>query len=301
MIGLSSFILGSPMTDDLTKHFPAVAELGYGLVEIAYQNPELVHAPLIKRAAEEVGLKLAVAGDFTGGRNISSGSPAQRRDALAYLAECIEFAAALGAKVVAGPMYSAVGLAQPASPSERLRQWDHAVQGLKSAAARGDALGIALAVEPLNRFESDLVNTVDQALRMCAEVGASNVGVALDTFHMNIEEESLTGAIIAAAGKILSFQASENTRGTPGAGHIPWDQVLTALARSGYTGAVIVEAFKTDDDPALAGTLSLWRPVFGSPRQLQRDAIDFLSARWGAGTSAGVPAPAPSDKPIGRT
>jgi D-psicose/D-tagatose/L-ribulose 3-epimerase len=302
MIGLSSFVLGSPMTDALTRHFTAVAKLGYGMVEVSYQDPGLVHAAVVKSAAQAAGLELAVAGDFTGGRNISDDSPERRRAGLAYLTQCVEFAAAIGAQVVAGPMYSAVGLTRPLARDARRRQWDHAVAGLRLAAVRAAALGVTLGLEPLNRFESDLVNTVEQGLAMCRDVGAENVGLSLDTFHMNIEERSFAEAIAQAAGSIVSFQASENTRGAPGSGHIPWEGVFAALAGAGYTGPVVVEAFNTVNDPALASALSLWRPVFASVDQLQRDSIDFLRVSWEAQRSAarqgGPSVPnIPSDQP----
>lgn len=280
-VGLSSFVLGSPVTASVLDAFPALAELGYGLVEVAYEPQAPVGAAQLRAAADAAGLDLAVAGNFTAARDVSADDEALRAAGLGYLVGCVDFAVAIGARVVAGPMYSAVGKTRLLPPDGRERQRRLAAEGIGRAADHAAQHGVRLAIEPLNRFETDLVNTTAQALALCDEVGRDNVGLSLDTFHMNVEESSLGGAIAAAGARLFSFQASENDRGTPGSGHVPWDEAFRALAAAGYCGPVIVEAFRVDDDPELASALSLWRPVVPSMERLMREAVAFIAPRWG--------------------
>jgi D-psicose/D-tagatose/L-ribulose 3-epimerase len=150
------------------------------------------------------------------------------------------------------------------------------VTSLAEAAGYARSAGVRLAVEPLNRFETDLVNTVEQGLRLCADVGADNVGLLLDTFHMNIEEKDIPAAVRAAGPQAFHVQVSENDRGTPGSGHIPWAEVVTALRDIGYTGSVVVESFLPTVNE-IARAVSLWRPVAASMDALAADAVTFLA------------------------
>ena len=136
---------------------------------------------------------------------------------------------------------------------------------------------IKLAVEPLNRFETDLVNTVDQGLRLVHDTGAPNVGLLLDTFHMNIEETDIPAAIARAAGRIVEFHASSNDRGTPGDDHLPWPKIAEALRAAGYDGPVVIEAF-TPEIREIARAVSIWRPLAASQDALAADGLKHLRA-----------------------
>jgi D-psicose/D-tagatose/L-ribulose 3-epimerase len=103
--------------------------------------------------------------------------------------------------------------------------------------------GVRLGLEPLNWFETDLINTVDQGLRMVADIGQSNVGLLLDTFYMNIEEKDIPAALHRARGHIVEFHACSSDRGTPGEDHLPWPQFVLALREGEYAGPVVIEAF----------------------------------------------------------
>ena len=105
------------------------------------------------------------------------------------------------------------------------------------------ARDVRLAIEPLNRFETDLVKRVELGLDLCNRIGRDNVGLLLDTFHMNIEEKSLAAAITSAGHRLFHVQAAENDRGTPGSGHVPWDQVFGALDAVGYGGSIVIKSF----------------------------------------------------------
>jgi D-psicose/D-tagatose/L-ribulose 3-epimerase len=130
----------------------------------------------------------------------------------------------------------------------------------------------------LNRFETDLVNTIEQAVDLCDRIGRNNVGLLVDTFHMNIEEKNIGEALIAAGPRVFHVQVSENDRGTPGSGHVPWDDVFDALDRIGYTGSIVIESF-LPTVAEIARAVSLWRPVAASMDALARQGYAFLRAQ----------------------
>jgi len=146
---------------------------------------------------------------------------------------------------------------------------------LKPVAYYAGQRGVQLAIEPLNRFETDFINTVEQGMDLVGRIGASNVGFLLDTFHMNIEEKDIAAAIRKAGSKVFHFHSCENDRGTPGTGHVEWKEVASALREINYQGPVVIEAFTTEITE-IARAVSLWRPLAPSQDSLARDGLRFL-------------------------
>jgi len=275
-LGLSTFTLASPFSDaDCPGAFAKVAALGYDVIEVCVEDPRLLSAQAVRDAAEEHGLAVSICGAFGPGRDLSTEDADGRAAGLAYLRYCVELAAAVGSPHVAGPMYAPTGQARMLSPDDRARQRARAAESLRAAADHAGEHGVRLALEPLNRFETDLVNTVEQGLDLCAATGRDNVGLMLDTFHQNIEEKDLGAAIRAAGDRVFQFQVSENDRGTPGSGHIPWPEVFAALEDIGYSGQIVVESF-LPTIVEIARAVSLWRPVAPSMDALAADSLTFL-------------------------
>lgn len=281
-IGLSSFVLASPFTDDSLDLLPGVKEMGYDLLEICVEEPPRLTAARVRAAADSAGLGLSVGGAFGASRDLSHDSAHGRAAGLDYIRWCIDFAAEVGSPRLGGPMYSAVGKTRMLPAERRAQQRAWAAEGLREAGDYAAERGVVLAVEPLNRFETDLVNTVEQGLELCDLVDRDNVGLLLDTLHLNIEEKDLAAAVRRAAPRLLHFQASENDRGTPGTGHVPWQETFYALREVGYEGPVVVEAFRPDI-VEIARAVSLWRPVAASMEDLARDALNFLRSELGPG------------------
>lgn len=166
-------------------------------------------------------------------------------------------------------MYAAVGNTRLLPDDARRAQWSRSVSGLKEAASYAAERSIKLAIEPLNRFETDLVNTVDQGIRMVDDIAVENVGLLLDTFHMNIEEKDIPAAIGRAAGRIIEFHACSNDRGTPGEDHLPWKAIAEALRGARYEGPIVIEAF-TPGVREIARAVSIWRPLAKSQDAAER-------------------------------
>ena len=285
-LGANTWIWVSPFGDKDVGLAARVKDLGFGVLEIAIEDTGGLTAEAVREACESAGVGTSVCGAFGPERDVSHEDAKIRRLGIDYLKFCVDFAAAIGAPHVAGPMYSAVGKARLLGSEEREQQRRWAVESLREAAEYGEARGVRLAIEPLNRFETDLVNTAEQALELCDRIGKGNVGVHLDTFHMNIEEKSIPDAIRSAGERLFHFHACENDRGAPGTGHVDWDGVFAALRDVGYEGQIVIESF-TPAVKEIAKAVSMWRSLDSTGDELAKKGLSFLQE--GLRTSSTLP------------
>jgi len=206
-----------------------------------------------------------------------------------YLRSSIDIAAAVGSGVVAGPMYSSVGRTWRLDADERARLLDRLTEALIPLAEHAAAAGVRLAIEPLNRFETSLFNTAEQALELIRRVDSPACGLLLDTFHMNIEERDPAAAIIAAGDHLAHFHACANDRGAPGDDHLDWGALVTALRKVDYTGAVCIESF-TSGNEVIATAASVWRPLAAAQDDIATRGLEFLKSAMDdrAGPTAGA-------------
>ena len=275
-IGVSSWIWLSPFTDaDAPSLVARAHEAGAEVLEVAVEQVQLVTAPGLLASVKGTAMGISICGAFGRARDLSNEDGRVRDAALTYIKQCIDLAHAVGAENVVGPMYSAVGKARPLSPKARQDERGRAVEGLRAAADYAAQASVRLAIEPLNRFETDMVNTTEQGLELCDLVGRANVGLTLDTFHMNIEEKSLAGAIRAAGDRLLHLQVCANDRGTPGTGHLPWAEMFGALHDIRYEGQIVIESF-TPSVGEIAKAVSLWRPLDATGDELASKGVAFL-------------------------
>jgi D-psicose/D-tagatose/L-ribulose 3-epimerase len=284
-IGVCTWIWVSPFTDEEVSVVGHAKEVGADVLELCIEDTSRVTAEAVREAAEGVDIAFSVCGAFGEDRDLSHEDPTIRRQGLDYLEFLIDLAAGIGAPNVVGPMYSAVGKARMLSADEREQQRRWAVESIVEGAEYAGERGVRLAVEPLNRFETDLVNTAEQALELCDRVGRDNVGVLLDTFHMNIEEKSVGDAIRLAGDRLFHVHSCENDRGTPGTGHVPWPEVFGALHDIGYDGQLVTESF-TPAVQEIAKAVSMWRPLDATGDDMARKALEFVRA----GVRAAAPA-----------
>jgi D-psicose/D-tagatose/L-ribulose 3-epimerase len=273
--GASTFIWVSPFSNKTLGLIKKVRQIGFDLIEICIEDPSTIDPTRIKEALQESSIGATICGAFGPDRDASSEDGRIRENTVLYLKNCIDVAAELGSSLVAGPMYSATGKTRLLSRDARAKQWSLAVETLKPVAEFAERRGVRLAIEPLNRFETDFINTVEQGLDLLDRIGASNVGFLLDTFHMNIEEKNIPEAIRQAGSKVFHFHSCENDRGTPGTGHIDWMGVSSALREINYSGPVVIEAFTTEITE-IAKAVSLWRPLAPDQDSLARDGLRFL-------------------------
>ncbi len=185
-------------------------------------------------------------------------------------------AAAIGATVVAGPAYAPVGRTWLMSADERKTTITRLVQSLKPVVAYAEKRQVAIGIEPLNRYETSLINTVEQAMHIVESIDSPMCGVALDTFHMNIEEKDPHAAIRSAEGRIAHVQVCGNDRGAPGNDHTDWSSILDALAAAEYRGPLCIESFSAGN-MSLARAASIWRPLERSQDAIATDGLAFLT------------------------
>ena len=250
-----------------------MAELGYDGVEIPLAVPDTMDTSAIRRALEKAGIEATTSASNPPTGNIISPDAAVRRAGDEHYKRIIGLAAEIGAHVITGPMYSPISYITGRWRTEE--EWKRSVEHLRKAAETAAAYDIILTIEPLNRFETFLINTAADAVAFIKAVDHPNLRIQLDTFHMNIEELN-TGAAIRKAGKYLGhFHASENNRGIPGTGQVPWKEVFAALREIGWQRWVTIESFASGIRE-LAAAASVWRPLYPSADELARQGLAFI-------------------------
>lgn len=276
--GVNSFVWVSPLgTSAVSELAPKVKSMGFDILELACETPELIDVPSVKHKLAEHGLQAIVCGAWGPERDIASDNRTVAAASKDYIRWLIDAAAELGSPTVCGPMYSGVGKAHLDEASARRAEWQRSVQGIREMANIAADQGVRLALEPLNRFETDMINVVDQGLDYLDDVGMSNVGFHLDTFHMHLEERNSGAAIRKAADRIFHFHACENDRGVPGAGQVHWDEVAAALKQVRYDGPVVIESF-TAEVKEIARAVCIWREIAPSQDAIASQGLKFLKS-----------------------
>jgi len=274
--GVNTFVWVSPCTTEAVKELaPKVKAMGFDILEIACENPNLLDIQTIKNVIAENRLSAIICGVFGADRNICSFDPEVRENARKYILWLIDSAAHLGSEVICGPMYSAVGKDHLEDSNSRKKEWDLAVSEIREMADYAAGKGIKLALEPLNRFETDMINTVSQGIMFIHDVGRENIGFHLDTFHMHLEEKSSPEAIRLAGDKIFHFHACENDRGVPGTGQVHWQEIARALKSTNYQGPVVIESF-TSQVKEIARAVNIWREIAPSQDAIAQQGLQYL-------------------------
>ena len=274
--GANTWIWVAPLTDaDLAKLIPHVAALGFDWIELPLEIASSFDYTSARALIADYDLGVSMAAVISPERDLIHPDPAVRATGIEYVRHAIAAAAQVGATNLVGPLYSGVGRTWLASADERARDLDLLVTQLGDLAAIAADHGITLCLEPLNRFETSFLNLTEQAIEVIDRVDHPACQLLLDTFHMNIEERSLGNAIRRAGTRLRHLHASENDRGTPGEGHIPWHDVAQALHDIAYDGPVVIETF-TDKVTTIARAAAVWRPLAPSADHLASGGLAFL-------------------------
>ena len=218
--GINSFLFTSPFTNASTKHFRQFKKWGFDTVEIAVEDPSHIDPAHVKAELDKAKLACgSVCAAMGPGRDFR-GTPEEQKTAMDYCKALIDQMVVLGCPTLIGPVYSVVGKADAVEASAQKIEWALVVKNLKELSAYAEKRGVQIAVEPLNRFETDFLNTCDQGLKLIKAVGSPALKLHLDTFHMNIEEKNQAAAILKAGKHLAHFHACGSDRGTPGNDHI---------------------------------------------------------------------------------
>lgn len=259
-------------TDDLAPIIRTVAELGFDGIETSLLGMTMDKAGAIATVARQHGLEVTCTTGLAPDADISASDDAVRDQGLAYLRWAFRTAAALGSRMLSGVVYAPWGKFAPADKRART---DRSIASWRTLARDLSALDLRVALEAINRFETDILNTAAEALAMSRAVGSPQVGVLLDTFHLNIEEKDISKAIRSAGADLFHFHVSDNDRAVPGAGHFPWRDAVTGLHHIGYDGWIVAEMFVKAGSPASAD-LNIWRDLAEDPTSAARLALSFM-------------------------
>ena len=250
------------------------AARGHGMdfIEIALLNPggvDVAHSrALLERAAMPAVCSLGLP---------DGAWPTQDEDAaLARLMQTLDCAAAMGALAVSGVTFGGIGQRSGLPPTGA--ELDAVARVLEAACRHARTLGLDFGIEPVNRYENHLINTAAQGVAMIERVGAANLFLHLDTYHMNIEEKGAANGILEGRRHLRYIHLSESDRGTPGEGNCPWDAIFATLRAVGFEGGLAMESF-IDMPPELAYGLSVWRPVAQSAEVVMGQGLPFLKGK----------------------
>ncbi|MGM0365364.1 MAG: sugar phosphate isomerase/epimerase family protein [Actinomycetota bacterium] len=279
--GINTLLYAGTFTDKDTDLFKKFKSMGFDGVEIALEKEGDIDYKATLDKLKENNLECcSICGLFGPDRDIRGPNQEYVENGIDYIKMCLDACQKLDCNLFVGPAYSSVGRANMESEEDRKTQWKTAVESLKQVAEYAEKKGVYIAIEPLNRFETDFINICRDAVRMVEDVGSDMLKIHLDTFHMNIEEKSSKQAILDAGNLLYLLHASENDRGTPGTGQVRWDEVAQALREIGYEKYVVIESF-TPDVKVIARAASIWRPTEKDAFTLAQKGLKFLKELLG--------------------
>ncbi|MEX5254983.1 sugar phosphate isomerase/epimerase family protein [Kocuria arenosa] len=286
LIGVNTWVWESPLTDsNLPPLLGKIADMGFDAVELPLENVGDLSAGAVRDAL--AGLRPFVIGAMAPGRELVLADDAVIARTQRYLRACIQLAHDVGAPAVCGPFYAHTGRLWRMDAAERADAYAQLRRNLAPLAAEAEAAGVVLGIEPLNRYETSLINTTAQALDALGPLLGHGVGLALDTYHLHIEERSSADAVRAAGEHLVHVQVCGNDRGAPGGDQTDWMGIFDALDAVGYTGALTIESF-TALNASIATAASIWRPLAENQDQLAEHGLAFLRSA-GARSPGGQP------------
>jgi D-psicose/D-tagatose/L-ribulose 3-epimerase len=255
-------------------------DLGFDLIEIPLMEIEKIDTGRIRERLEAAGLGVCTSTACGETQDITDEKEEVRRNGVEYLKQCVQATTAVGGTTFSGVIYSAIGARIDGMPDERF--WERSARGLKEVARFARDHGITIGIEPVNRYETFLVNTADQALQLLERIDEPNVGLHLDAYHMNIEEDDFYLPTRKAAPHLCHFHLSESHRGIPGQGTVDWESIYRALGETGYNGVVGLESF-IEVSKAMQAATCIWRKLAPSSDELLREGLKYLKgleAKW---------------------
>lgn len=263
-------------TDELAPIVKTVADLGFDGVEVSLLGMSDEKAEALGQLIKDHSIGVTCSDGLSKEADITSQDAAVRAAGIDYLRWAVRTTAKIGSSGLAGVVYAPWGVYDPANIPIRSARSAEAF-----AALDGDLAdhGVTLGIEAINRFETDLVNTAADAVAMAEACGSARVGALLDTFHLNIEEKDIKSAIVSAGDRLVHFHVSDNDRGVPGSGHVPWNEVKAGLDAIGYDGWIVAEMFVIAGNPASAD-LNIWRNIEPEATDAARRSLEFMQTTF---------------------
>jgi D-psicose/D-tagatose/L-ribulose 3-epimerase len=271
--GVNTIVWTTRVDESHAALFSRIREWGFDGVELFVSPQKPRDLPAIRKMLEKNSLECTTSSALPRECHLVSSQPEVRARGVEFLKTCVERTAELGAGLLCGPIYAGLGVTtgRRRTPEE----WNWAVEGLQVVAQHAQKCQVMVCLEPLNRFETYFLNTLEDAARLVHDIGAPNVKILFNTFHANIEERHPAEALRSVAKELGHVHISENDRGIPGTGHIDWTGVLKALKVIGYKGWMTIESF-AQPEPELAAAAAVWRDMAPSGDELAQQGLRFI-------------------------
>lgn len=270
-LGIHAYAWCSQWSNETLDLIDRVKKLEMDFIEIPLMVLDTFDAPAIKERLEKVGLGAVTSTVLLGDTDITSDDADIRAKGVDYLKACVQATSDIGATNFSGVVYSQ--FVKPAIQRPTEQAWQYSADCLREAARFAKNLGVNIGLEPVNRYETYLVNTCDQALKLKEMIGEDNIKIHLDTYHMNIEEKSYYAATIKAGKDLIHYHLCENDRGIPGTGLVNWDEIFKALAEIDYKGNAALESFV---DATENMNTWVWRQLAPDGDTLLREGVAFI-------------------------
>lgn len=233
---------------DHIKYINKAADIGFDILEFQAQpllemSKERMRE--IKKAADDRGIELTYSLGLDPAYDVASPDEKIRLGGVDYLKRIVERVGFMDGKVISGVSYAGWGVTNYVLDPEEGKKalWDKSVESMRQIVKTAEDYNVTYCVEAVNRFESVLINTAEEAVEYVKQIDSKNIGVLLDTYHMNIEESNIGDAIRYAGDYLVNFHTGENNRRAPGRGHINWDEIFQALKDVNYKGRIVSEPF----------------------------------------------------------
>lgn len=265
--GVNLLLWTSRFTEKDLYLIKKVKELGCDVVEMPIFNPEEFPSESVKKELEKYNLEACVCYGCEIDSDIASLDNKVRQKGIERFKQAIDHTNTLGAKKIGGVVYKAGGIFTGLAPTQA--EWNHSANSMRIIARYANQFNISICVEQINRYETYFINTTEDALKYCLDVGEPNIQVLLDTHHLILEELNIYDAIIMAGKRLGHFHTSENNRGIPGTGQVDWLSVYRALKNINYSGWLVIESF-------YIGFGNIWKPLAESPEFLITEGLKNL-------------------------
>lgn len=276
--GIHSLLFSETFTTEQIPLLEKCKNMGFDAVEIIPFDPDSFPAKQVGQTAADLGLTINTGYGMPVECNVISPDPKVRQKGVDLSKKLVDLSVEAGAEVFGGAVYAGWGYLSGKMRTED--EWKWGVDSFRQTAEHAQKCGdLVLGIEPLNRFESHLINIASDAVKFIQDVGLPNVKVHLDTFHMIREEDNMPAAVRATGKHIGYVHACENQRGIPGTGMVPWAEFFKALKDTGYDRCITIESFDPDME-SIAKLCCIWRKLADSPEQLASEGLKYLKGVW---------------------
>ena len=270
-LGIHAYAWCSQWSNDTLDLIDRTKNFGMDFIEIPLMVLETFDAAAVKERLQKVGLGAVTSTVLLGDTDITSDDADIRTKGVNYLKACVKATSDIGAQNFSGVVYSQ--FVKPATQRPTEQAWKYSADCLREVAIYAKKLDVNIGIEPVNRYETYLINTCDQALKLKEMIGEENIKIHLDTYHMNIEEKSYYEATKKAGENLIHYHLCENDRGIPGTGLVNWDEIFKALADIGYQHNAALESFVDSTDNM---NTWVWRQLAPNGDTLLRQGVDFI-------------------------